>query len=194
MRAEGRHPNGPAASPAVLLGWAACAGLCTLVLQLLAAASLPFLASPFPAPVSDAQVYTAAFVLRRMLAGPASETALLLPFAWAALHLFELRSPLLAQGAHCLQSPQGPRSEGAPHHLRLLGATGLLALPFTVVHVASQGIQAWAALPASCLVVLALLVPLRAGRPVRAAWSSFMVHSGHNALLLCTGWVLAWPV
>ena len=154
------------------LAYSAFAGLCTLLIYIIFV-QLPPSESILTTIPSE---FSWQYALERILFGPALETLLLFPFALAFISLWELKP----RTAH-----HRPGGDASPPKIRLFAASGMLAVLFTLIHVLSHGAPAWSTLPASWMLMLSLLAPLSKGQPLRAMFSSLMIHGGHNGLLLC---------
>lgn len=155
-----------------MLAYSIFAGLCTLLIYVSFIQFLPSESILITIP----SVFSWQYALERILFGPALETLLLFPFALAFISLWELKPRTAHDRREC---------HAGPSKIRLFVASGMLAVLFTLIHVLSHGVLAWATLPASWLIMHWLLAPLSNGQPVRAMLSSLLIHCGHNGLLLC---------
>lgn len=154
-----------------MLACSVFAALCTSTIYIILTQCLP--STPIP-PVTPSSLFWL-YALERTLLDPMSETILLFPFALAFIHLWELKPMAL----HCCL-----RNGFRPPRVRLLVASGMLAVLFTLIHVASHGLLACSTLPASWLLMFSYLAFLSTGQPLKAMISSFIIHSGHNGLLI----------
>lgn len=155
-----------------MLAYSVFAGLCTLLIYVIFIQFLPSESILITIPL----VLSWQYALERILFGPALETLLLFPFALAFISLWELKPSAAHYRLGC---------HAGPSKIRLFVASGILAVLFTLTHVLTHGVLAWATLPASWLIMLWLLTPLSKGQLLHAMLSSLMIHCGHNGLLLC---------